>query len=424
MKPSAKRMMDKAAVCRSAAKGLSAGMEDVYFRHVKTARELIPAGSQGVLILTPFYEPNIGGVETHLKDLSEFLRKDGRINAYVLTYQPLTTRARGRYVESKGNVTIIRMPWIGLGLFHRLEKYPVIEFLYITPWLLFSTAVFLAFKGRSIRMIHAQGFNAAFIARALKRVFGKPFITSTHAVYGLKPGSFPAKAIKWILDGSKKVLALSMASKKELVSIGVHEKRISTYTYWIDQERFRPGRREEAKKGLGLDGRFVVLFVGRFIEVKGMDLLIEAAKELKDITFVFAGDGPLSGEVKKAAGANPNIIFKGRVMNHMLPAYYSAADILCVPSRNEEGFGRVILESLSCGTPVVASKRGGIPEALDSSVGVLVEPTAGEIVRAIEALYRSPIKLREMQGRSRGYALERFSEANAWQIVENYTGAP
>jgi len=228
--------------------------------------------------------------------------------------------------------------------------------------------------------------------------------------------------VRWILDGADKVLALSNASKKELLSIGVSEKRVSTYTYWIDQDRFRPARRDEAKKALGLEGRFAVLFVGRLIEVKGMDLLIEAARQLKEITFVFAGDGPLSGEIKKAAEANPNIVFKGKVTNSMLPDYYSAADILCVPSRNEEGFGRVIIESLSCGTPVVASKRGGITEALDSSVGVLVEPTAAEIVRAIEALYKSPLKLAEMQGRARGYALERFSEANAWQIVESYTG--
>lgn len=422
MKRLSAKKTNEAAACKSCAKGLSPGMDEVNFMRVRTAREFIPADSPGVLILTPFYEPNIGGVETHLKDLTDFLRKDGRVNAYVLTYQPLTTKARGSYFESKDNVTVIRVPWIGLGLFHRLEKYPLIEFLYITPWLLLWTAAFLGLKGRSIKMIHAQGFNAAFIARALKWLFGKPFITSTHAIYGLRAGSFPAKAVRWILDGADKVLALSNASKKELLSIGVSEKRVSTYTYWIDQDRFRPARRDEAKKALGLEGRFAVLFVGRLIEVKGMDLLIEAARQLKEITFVFAGDGPLSGEIKKAAEANPNIVFKGKVTNSMLPDYYSAADILCVPSRNEEGFGRVIIESLSCGTPVVASKRGGITEALDSSVGVLVEPTAAEIVRAIEALYKSPLKLAEMQGRARGYALERFSEANAWQIVESYTG--
>lgn len=419
--PSAEKS-NEAAVRGSASSGLSPAMEGMYFRRLKAAGEFISAGSPGVLILTPFYEPNIGGVETHLKDLADVLRKDGRIDAYVLTYQPLTTRARGAYIEGKDNVTVIRLPWIGMGLFHRLEKHPLIGFLYITPWLLVSTAVFLAFKGRSTGMIHAQGFNAAFIARALKPVFGKPFIASTHAVYGLRPGSLAARAVRWILAGADKVLALSNASKKELASIGVSGKKVSTYTYWIDQERFRPLRRDEAKKGLGLDGRFVVLFVGRLIEAKGMDLLIEAAKALKEITFVFAGDGPLSGEMKKAAEANANIVFRGKVLNHMLPCYYSAADILCVPSRNEEGFGRVIIEALSCGTPVVASRRGGIPEALDSSVGVLVEPTAGELARAIEALYRSPLKLSEMQGRARGYALERFSEANARQIIESYIG--
>ncbi|HBG47753.1 MAG TPA: hypothetical protein DDW94_12315 [Deltaproteobacteria bacterium] len=386
------------------------------------AAGLLHENAPGVLILTPFYEPNIGGVETHLKDLASFLRKDGRLGVSILAFQPITTRAKGKYLEADGNVSVIRVPWIGMGLFHKLEKYPLLEFLYITPWLFIWTAVFLAFKWRSIDIVHAQGFNAAFVARLLCRLFGKRYMASTHAVYGFKPGSFTARAVRWTLSGAEAVLALSRASKKEMVSIGVKEGIVSTYTYWVDQDTFRPVSRDEAKRSLGLDERPVVLFVGRFIEVKGMELLLEAAKSLGDIDFVFIGDGPLAGEIRSAAEKAGNIIFRGKVANRMLPLHYSAADILCVPSKNEEGFGRVIIEALSCGTPVVASRKGGIPEAIDSSVGVLVEPSAAELVRAIEALCRSPLRLAEMQSRARGYALERFSEANAWSIVERYMG--
>ena len=81
----------------------------------------------GVLILTPFYEPNVGGVETHLKDLTDYLKKTDRYRVYVLTYQPLTTKAKGAYSEGgkDDNVKIIRIPWIGFNLFHKLEPYPM-----------------------------------------------------------------------------------------------------------------------------------------------------------------------------------------------------------------------------------------------------------------------------------------------------------
>lgn len=390
-------------------------------RKGRHADRLAGVKAPGVLILSPFYEPNIGGVETHLSDLASFLKKDGRLQVFVLTYQPITTRARGKYFEREGNVRVIRVPWIGMGLFHRLEKSPLLSFLYITPWLFFWTAAFLLVRGRSVGTIHAQGFNAAFIARLLSRPFGLRFLASTHAVYGLRPGSMVARTVKWALSGAQWVLALSEASKRELIGIGVDEKRVSTYTYWVDQKAFRPASRDAAKRRLGLEGRFVVLFVGRLIEAKGVDLLIGAASLLKDITFVIIGDGPLEGWLRKSSEGMGNVVFRGKAENRTLPLHYSGADLLCVPSRNEEGFGRVIIEALSCGTPVVASKKGGIPEALDSSVGVLVEPASGEIARAIEALHISPGKLSEMQGRARAYALSRFSEANAWAIVDRYT---
>ena len=61
----------------------------------------------GVLILTPFYEPNIGGVETHLKDLTTYLRKQKKVNVFVLTYQPLTTKAKGPYFEKDENIEVM-----------------------------------------------------------------------------------------------------------------------------------------------------------------------------------------------------------------------------------------------------------------------------------------------------------------------------
>lgn len=375
----------------------------------------------GVLILTPFYEPNIGGVETHLKDLTDYLSGSDKYTVYVLTYQPITTKAKGAYFERFGNIYIIRIPWVGFNLFHKLEPYPVLEFLYITPWLFLWTFIFLLFKGKCINVIHAHGFNASFITRLLVKVFNKRFIASTHTIYTMDENSLMARMVRWTLDSANRILALAEASKRELVKIGLNPEGIETYTYWVNQEIFKPIEKDEAKKKIGWEKMFVVLFVGRFIEVKGVDILIEVAKDMdKDIYFAFAGDGPMSASIKKASESLGNVMFLGKISNLSLPIYYSAADILCVPSKYREGVSRVILEALSCGTPVVASNRGGIPEAIDDTVGILIEPTVDNLRREIESLYQMPERLLKMQGQCREYAITRFSKKNAESIVRAY----
>lgn len=374
---------------------------------------------ESVLILSPFFSPNIGGVETHLEDLCEYLRTHNH-KVYVLTYQPLTTKARGSKIEKKENLEIYRIWWPGFNLFHKLEPYPVLEFLYLTPRLFISSLLFLLKNRERIDVIHAQGLNASFIAKVLSKVFNKRFVASTHAIYELSPRSLTAKVVKRILSSADKLLALSELSKKELIQIGLHENKVDIYRYWVDQTVFKPLDRDEAKKHLGWNGRFIVLFVGRFIKIKGAGVLLGVAKQVtKDIYFAFIGDGPLAEEIRKVSDKIPNVLFVGKVNNRDLPMYYNAVDILCVPSQYEEGFGRVILEALSCGVPVIGSNKGGIPEALDSSVGVLIKPTVQEIKEKIEFLFDNPQELERLKNNCRRYALDKFSIKNAKLIEES-----
>jgi glycosyltransferase involved in cell wall biosynthesis len=375
-----------------------------------------------VLIICPFFRPNVGGVETHLDDLCEYLRTHN-YKVYVLTYQPLTTKARGLKIEKKENLEIRRIWWPGFNLFHKLEPYPILEFLYLTPGLFLNTFFFLLNNRKKVDVIHAQGFNAAFISKILSRIFRKKFIVSTHAIYGLNPQSFMAKMVKWTLGSADKILALSKPSKEELIKIGVTSDKIDVYHYWVDQTVFKPINKNNAKKQLGWNGKFVVLFVGRLIEKKGVNILLEVARQtLRDIYFAFIGDGPLAEEIKRASGEIPNVLFIGKINNRDLPLYYNAADIFCIPSQYEEGFGRVILEAISCGTPVVGSSKGGIPEAVDSTVGILVEPRIKNLKGVIEKLYKDKEKLEILSSNCRKYAEEKFGEKNAEVIVDAYAG--
>ena len=79
--------------------------------------------TKGILIITPAFRPNIGGVESYLDDLCDYLvKREHRV--YVIAYQPITTKAKGLNFEKDRTLEIIRMPWFGHNLFHKLEKYP------------------------------------------------------------------------------------------------------------------------------------------------------------------------------------------------------------------------------------------------------------------------------------------------------------
>jgi len=371
-----------------------------------------------VLLLSPFFRPNVGGVETHLTDLTNSLNKrDYKVN--VITYSPITTRIKAKCFEKDENLEVRRVRWFGGNLFHKLEGIPLMEFLYLTPLLFLKSFLFMLSRGKEIDVIHAHGLNAAMAARMLNVFFPRRIVMSSHAIYNLQKGSLLSKMIRTTLSGFDRILTLSKQSKEELASTGISKDKISVYTYWVDR-RFSPAEKIMSKKRIGWKDKFIVLFVGRFIEIKGMDLLMNIAKTTKEVHFAFIGDGPLKDKVIKEAAENENIIYVGRVPNEQLPKYYNAADIFCIPSKYEEGFGRVIIEAISCGVPVIGSNIGGIPEAIDDSVGMLVEPKEGDIKQAIEYLFKNPVKLKGMRDKCEDYAKKRFGESNINVIERGY----
>lgn len=377
--------------------------------------------SKSILILSPFFRPNIGGVETYLNDLCEYLIKHDYM-VYVLTYQPLTTKTKGKKYEKKGNLEIRRISWFGHNWFHKLEPYPLLEFLYLIPCLFIYTFFFLLRNYRKIDVIHAQGLSAAFITKFLAKVFKKRAIMSTCAVYNLDRRLLFAKVVKWMLFDFDKILPLANFSKQELIHIGLPKDKINTYYLWVDQEKYKPRDKKESKDRINLREKFIVLFIGRLIKMKGVDILIEVARQVdKKINFVFIGDdGPLLSVVEEAVVKYDNISLVKGVRGHQLIPYYQAADILIVPSQYEEAFGKVIIEALSCGTPVIGADKGAIPDIVTTSVGITVNPTVENIKREIEYFYCHPDILSKLIANCRPHAERYFGEKNAEIIIESY----
>ena len=377
--------------------------------------------NKGVLIIVPTFSPNVGGVETHMDDLVRLLNEK-RFNIYVHTYSPITTPGVSwKPKEQWDNVHIWRYRWFGKTLLHRLETKPLLHFLYLTPYLLVRTLVFMLFNRAKIDLIHAQGFNAAFIGGILKKLFKKPLIVSTHALYDIKPNSRNAERIRGIISGADAVLTLARTSHEELVSFGIDAQKIREYRYWIDLETFKPFKDKAGlKERLGITGDFIVLFVGRLTEIKGVRELAAAASMLPQMNFVFIGTGPLEGFLMEKSAQEKNIQFLGRKTGQDLVSAYNAAHILCIPSQYREGFGRVVMEALACGIPVVASNKGALTLALDESVAILVDPTAENLKNALSKLQADKRLYSQLQQNSRLYAERFFSEKNAEAILDTY----
>lgn len=372
-----------------------------------------------ILIITTHYPPNIGGVESHLQALVSKLVQLGW-KVLISTYQPLASSQKSPVVDKSDSLIIYRMPWLGFNIFHHLTPFPILEFIFLFPGLMLISFFVLMKHLRSIEVIHCQGLVPTVVGVILGKIFRKKIISSVHNLY-----FFPKKGLyqgfaKLIFSSADTVLVPTKVSKKELEKINVPSKKIKIFRYWIDLKTFTPINKKKARKKLGWK-KFTVFFVGRLIETKGVLLLIKAFEKTNfDVNLVIAGTGPLSQKVSQDAVWMPNLQFLGRVENNKLPIYYSAADLVVVPSTVDEGFGFVVMEATACGTPVLASNRGGLDDAVSSAVGGLIEPSVENFKNEIEKLSRDNFLMNKFAHNCRLYAEKNFSDKNISDIITTY----
>jgi glycosyltransferase involved in cell wall biosynthesis len=165
------------------------------------------------------------------------------------------------------------------------------------------------------------------------------------------------------------VLAVGSALREQVIEMGVPAPRVHVFEQGVDLSLFNPGDRGAARRrmGLHLDDR-ILLWVGRMVEVKALDVLIAAAARLRARRVAFqlylVGEGPHLERVRswiRDAGGDDVMHVVGPVEHAKLPDWYRAADLTVLASHSE-GVPNVLLESLACGTPFVATSVGGIPE--------------------------------------------------------------
>lgn len=374
---------------------------------------------KNLLILAIGFLPNIGGLETHLKDLiEELIKRDFKVT--VLTYQPLNTPTLGKWVEKSNNLIIYRLPTLR-GVFYKLINIPILEFIFLEP-LLFLVTPLIILMNPAVHSVNAQGIIAGFSAAFWTKIFRKQYIISAQSVYHFPKTGLYRHVCRWVFKSADKIIAISKQTAKDIQKLGVESNKIQVYTNWENSDFFVPIDKGKAKKEVGLEFKFVVSFFGRLVDEKGVKVLVEAIKlSNRNITFAIYGEGPLLDYVLQASKKNKNIVYMKTVPPTLLPLHYSAADLVIMPSLHEEGFGRVAAGALFVGTPVVAANRGALPEVVNEKVGKIIEPTPIEIKNAISYFYLNPDVLKKCSLNARKYAAKKFGNKNAEDIIKTFT---
>jgi glycosyltransferase involved in cell wall biosynthesis len=229
------------------------------------------------------------------------------------------------------------------------------------------------------------------------------------------------------------VRVVSRQIARDAVAAGVRSDRIAIVPARCDTDLFNPDRWREAGKGMratfpGDPASPVVGFLGTLNASKGLDVLVKACSNLaqrRPFRLAVAGDGPLRQELEAAADSSGlPIAILGRLSSSDIPRFLAAVDVLAMPSY-DEGLPRAVLEAMAMRVPVVASRVGGIPDAVqDRGTGLLVSPGDPEMLAA--ALHRvldEPELASRLGDAGRRRVLEHFDAPSGWRRLAAVHGA-
>ncbi len=193
--------------------------------------------------------------------------------------------------------------------------------------------------------------------------------------------------------------------------------------FGIDPAIFSPAERRASGRG------FVIGYVGRLVPEKGLDLLIRALAQLEGVwRLEVIGQGPERESLERLARSlnlADRIGFTEHAPSTRMPAFYRELDALVVPSKTlpnwKEQFGRVIVEAMGCGVPVIGSDSGAIPDVMGDRGLLFPEGDIAALADRLRAVMSDPVLREQLAVRGREYALERFTHAQvASQTVAVY----
>ena len=338
---------------------------------------------KNILVITNDFGPRTGGIETFVIGLLERI-----VDCKVIVF-----------TSQQGNTSEYDQQW--------LKKFGVQVIRDRSKILLPSVRV--AKRAKEIAQSHnveVLVFGAAaplaLMAPRLRKAGIKKIIALTHGHEVWWARIFPFNLAMKRIGNSVDHLTYLGEFTRQAISRSLSQKSIDSMVKiapGIDTSHFSPQadaihRRTE----LGLEGKKIIVSVGRLVHRKGQDKLIEAfptiAREIPNAHLLIVGEGPYRADLEKLVerlSLTENVTFVGRIFYDDLPSYLSASDVFVMPSRSRffglevEGLGIVYLEASACAIPVVAGISGGAPDAVQEGItGLCVDGTnAAQIAEAV-----------------------------------------
>lgn len=380
--------------------------------------------AKGILFISPAGKG--GGFSASLK-LLEYISRETSVLIRGLI---LGSKSRKLATDERFNWHTI--PW--LGEYNRivgtLERHLLLAFLYTFPVLfLVSFLATLKFR-KEIRVLYGNGPISGMAAAIVSKVFKKMSVVHVHTDLKL---SRKNGVMRWLIRRGfgliDQILANSRDVAIDLMALGLPEGKITIVTNWVDLEKFSPKDMALARKSLGFDDKkLLLLYVGRFVDYKGVKVVIEAARELddRDIEFIFIGEGSLEPVIRRLACQKENTNLIGFVGDDaQLALYYNASDALVWGAIDIYYLGLVTMEALACGLPVVTSNKATNvepkeekvdPHTLPKEVGFLIEPDHDGLKKMLVYLKANRELLMSMRPRCREFAERNFSKRNAAEV--------
>ena len=268
---------------------------------------------------------------------------------------------------------------------------------------------------------------------AAKARSGRPLVVSLHGsdVFVAERNALAGRAARSTFATAGWVTACSDDLHRRAVALGAAPDRIETVPYGVDAMRFRPDptARAAIRRELGLGSEPLVVSAGRLVSKKGFEYLIDAAASMTDVpglTIAIAGEGDLGDALMaRAAPLSSRVRLLGNRSQDDIARLCAAADVVAVPSirddaGNVDGLPNFALEALASATPVVATRAGGLPQAIhDHVTGRLVsERSAAELANAIRDLLQHPADAHRLGTAARADVETRFGWARAAERFE------
>jgi D-inositol-3-phosphate glycosyltransferase len=288
-------------------------------------------------------------------------------------------------------------------------------------------------------VIHSHYWLSGLLGLRLRNLWGAPLVNMFHTLGELKKranggSNEPAARIeveRRVAKEADVIVSASEHEKRALIDIyGAPAERIAVVPCGVDLARFHPIDKDAARRSLGLNGERMVLFVGRMEPLKGIEVLLSAAARLDDNpafrVLVVGGDNHRNAgdelthlkSLSADLGIADRVSFTGPVGHDVLPLYYSAADVCVVPSYYES-FGLVALEAMACGTPVVASRVGGLCVTVrDGETGYLVPQQSPQPFADRVATLLADEELRRSFGKSASESVRGYGWGNVADHIE------